>query len=83
MDYRIDPINNAGYWNLLEKIFDHPDWYHEYHDMIYIILKEASHEHIRKYLGIDRSTLRNYWATDAHEPTYEKYLLLIECYENL
>lgn len=83
MDYRVDPINNEGYWRLLEKIFDHPDWYHEYHDMLHIILKEASNEHIEKYLKVKRAVVRNYWTTDAHEPTYEKYLLVVECYENL
>ena len=82
-NYRDNPFNEAGYKKLIEKIFDIEEWYHEYHFMIDYILEHATNEHIVKYLGIKKVTLLEAWSIDLVKPTYQKYLKVAKCYEEL
>ena len=80
---RDNPINDEGYKRLLEKLFDIPEWYHEYHYMLQYIVRYASKEHIKKYMRTTRNELSYKWCWDVIPPTEEGYKKVIACYESL
>lgn len=72
----------AGYANLLEAILDLPEWYHECHYMIRIILKECPEETIREKLNMTRTNLSNY-SIGLYELNEELFHKIEDVYENL